>query len=251
MLLRRHHRPGLSLLEVLVAMSIFLLALTGLGFLLNVSGNIALDAKYRTVALTIAQARLGELACGAAPLETGAAGSSNEDDPDFDVMVDVQPVSEVLYNATVIVTRKRPDGSQFELSLSQMILEPTLVGSTNDQIATTTRLSDPSSDASMDSSSGSSAASGSSSSDSSGSSGSTDQGRGGMSGGGTGGGGRQGGMGGGGMGGGGRQGGSIGGGGRQGGMGGGGSIGGGGRQGGMGGGGSIGGGGRAGGGTPR
>ncbi|MFM7151745.1 MAG: prepilin-type N-terminal cleavage/methylation domain-containing protein, partial [Gemmataceae bacterium] len=69
MLLRSSRRKGLTLLEVLVALGTFLLSLIGLVFLLNVAGNLALDAQQKSTALQMAQTKLAEVAAGAVPLE--------------------------------------------------------------------------------------------------------------------------------------------------------------------------------------
>src|SRR4051812_42042043 len=63
-------RPGLTLLEVLVALAIFLLALAGLVHLVTVAGNRALEAQYQTRAAELCQSKLAEVQAGAVPLSS-------------------------------------------------------------------------------------------------------------------------------------------------------------------------------------
>jgi type II secretion system protein I len=162
MRLRRPVRRGLSLLEVLVALAIFLLSLVSLGFLLAVAGNTALEAQYRTQAAGICQSKLAEVAAGAIPLD-GQSGGQVEEDPEYSWSLEVQSGGpQGLSNVTVRVTRNRPDGSVMECSLSQMILDPKMVGSVHDVPASIN--GDDSSSSGTSGSSGSSGSSGASSS---------------------------------------------------------------------------------------
>jgi prepilin-type N-terminal cleavage/methylation domain-containing protein len=138
MRLGRPVRRGLSLLEVLVALAIFLLSLVGLGFLLTVAGNTALETQYRTQAAGMCQSKLAEVAAGAVPLE-GQSDVPFDEDPDYHWSLEVQAgTPQGLHNVTVRVSRKRPDGSMMECSLSQMVMDPAMVGSVHDVLASIT-----------------------------------------------------------------------------------------------------------------
>ena|SRR5436190_10249714 len=132
MRLRRPVRRGLSLLEVLVALAIFLMSLVGLGFLLAVAGSTAQETQYRTQAATICQSKMAEVVAGSIPLD-GQGGGDVEEDPEYQWSMEVQSGGpQGLSNVTIKVTRKRPDGSMMECSLSQMVFDPKMVGSVHD-----------------------------------------------------------------------------------------------------------------------
>ena len=154
MRLRRPARRGLSLLEVLVALAVFLLSLIGLGFLLAVAGNTAMETQYRTQAATICQSKLAEVVAGSIPLD-GSSGGDVEEDPAYQWSMEVQSGGpQGLSNVTIKVTRKRADGSTMECSLSQMVFDPKNVGSVHDVPAPIATSDDSSSSGTSGSASG-------------------------------------------------------------------------------------------------
>jgi type II secretory pathway pseudopilin PulG len=130
MVLRRpSRRPGLSLLEVIISLAVFLMALVGIGFLVGLAGNTAQEAHFRSQAALHCQAILDEVIGGAIGLE-----SQNEvpidDDPDYRYSLDIESgPAQGLYSVTVHVRRQRPNGQDMEVSLAQLILDPKVVGS--------------------------------------------------------------------------------------------------------------------------
>jgi len=132
LLSRRCSRKGLSLLEVILAMAIFLMSITGLTFLMGIASDHALESQMRSQAISICQSRLAEVSSGAIALE-GQGPSACEDDNDFQWSMDVEPGSyNGLSNVTIRVTRKRANGSQLECSLSQMVFDPKSIGTVFD-----------------------------------------------------------------------------------------------------------------------
>jgi Tfp pilus assembly protein PilV len=141
-------RPGLSLLEVLVALTIFLFSLVAIGRLIVLSTDQALEVAYQSEAVQIAQSRLVEVTIGALALESQSEVAV-EDSPWF-YSIDCEANGSVanLWNVTVRVSRKRADGTMGDYcTLSQMILDPSQRGSSFDN---------PSANSSSSSSSGSS-----------------------------------------------------------------------------------------------
>ena len=129
---RTNRRKGMSLLEVIIAMAVFLMSLTGLVFLMGVASESALEAQMRSQAMSICQSQLAKAASGSVPL-SGQAMSTSEDDDAYQMSMDVDSGSfNGLHNVTVTVTRKRGNGSEMECSLSQMILDPKIVGTVFD-----------------------------------------------------------------------------------------------------------------------
>jgi type II secretory pathway pseudopilin PulG len=160
LLTRRNPRKGLSLLEVILALAVFLLAITGLVFLMGVASDQAIETEMRSQALSLCQSRLAEVSSGAIPLE-GKGDAACDDDDDYMWSMDVDSGGfNGLSNVTVHVTRKRANGSKFACSLSQMVLDPKMVGTVFDA-AQDLQSSSSDSSSGTDSSSSSSSSSGS------------------------------------------------------------------------------------------
>jgi hypothetical protein len=116
---------------VLAALAIFLLALIGIGRLLTLSGERALEVQQQSRAAQLCQAKLAEVTAGVVALSS-QSGAFDED-PDWQWSVDAQSDSiSGLWRVKITVSRGRPDGSRIESSLNQMVLDPSLRGSTTD-----------------------------------------------------------------------------------------------------------------------
>ena len=61
-------RPGLTLLEVLVALAIFLLSFAAISQLVTTAGHRALEARRKEEAARLARSKLAEVFAGAVPL---------------------------------------------------------------------------------------------------------------------------------------------------------------------------------------
>jgi len=72
-------RPGLSLLEVLVALAVFLFSLIALGQLLSIGADRAKDVEYQAQALHICQSKIAELAAGSLPMNSQSDTPLEED----------------------------------------------------------------------------------------------------------------------------------------------------------------------------
>src|SRR5262245_21758687 len=72
-------RRGLSLLEVLVALAIFLLSFVAIGRLVTLASDHAVELQQHSHATRLAQSKLNEVLCGALGLES-AEGSFDEDE---------------------------------------------------------------------------------------------------------------------------------------------------------------------------
>jgi general secretion pathway protein I len=126
------HRSGLSLLEVLVALSIFLFAMIGIGQLITLSANQALEVEAKSQAVELCRSKLNEVACGAVPLSS-QSGVAFDEDPDWTWSLDAAAGAATgLWNVTVTVARERPDGSKTQCVISQIIIDPAQIGSATD-----------------------------------------------------------------------------------------------------------------------
>src|SRR5439155_26281298 len=75
-------RRGLTLLEVLVALGIFLMSFAVIGQLITVSADRALEVQQQGQATQLAQAKLAEVAAGVVPL-SGQNDVPFDEDPNF------------------------------------------------------------------------------------------------------------------------------------------------------------------------
>jgi|GEM_PF-2054252 len=125
-------RRGITLLEVLLAVAIFLFSLAAVSQLINVGGQRAEDIRGREEQLC--QSKLDEVACGALQVQPGSSQEGDFDEaPGWHWSVKCQPNNiPSLWNVTVTVTRKQPDGTKTEAILTKMVFNPGQLGSSLD-----------------------------------------------------------------------------------------------------------------------
>jgi prepilin-type N-terminal cleavage/methylation domain-containing protein len=150
----KNGRQGMSLLEVLVALAIFLFALIVLGRLVIMGGERARDVQELAQATQLCQSKLSEVAAGAVPLSS-QSGVPLDEAPDWTWSLDCsQDDVANLWSVTIKVGKDRPDGSRIECTLSQKVLDPgqrgnaldgALAASANSSTATSTPASSPAS----------------------------------------------------------------------------------------------------------
>src|SRR5262245_38017090 len=130
-------RRGLSLMEILIALSIFLFSLIVIGKLITLSGDRALDVQQQSEAAQLCQTKLAEVIAGVVQLSSQSDVPFDEA-PDYHWSLDAESDSTPnLWRVQVRVTRERPDGTKIECSLSQMVIDPSQRGSTLDSVAST------------------------------------------------------------------------------------------------------------------
>ncbi len=121
-------RAGLTLLEVLVALAVFLLSVVGLGTLTSMSMDRAAEVRQQSWAIQRCQSKLAEVIAGVVPL-SGQTDQAFEEDPDWIWSLDIQDSGITgLSLVTVRVKRQASDRSSVETSLTQMVLDPALKG---------------------------------------------------------------------------------------------------------------------------
>lgn len=120
-------RTGLSLIEVLLALAIFLTALAAIAQLVDMGADRELETRYYSRGARLAQAKLAEVECGVLPLESGS-GAFDGDDANWSWTLNVQS-SDIpnLYLVSVSVSRDFK-GQAVTVALSQYILDPALWG---------------------------------------------------------------------------------------------------------------------------
>jgi type II secretory pathway pseudopilin PulG len=121
----------MTLLEVLLALAIFLFSLVAISSLFNTATSQAVEIQYRSRATRLAQSKLGEYVAGIRSLTSGGSSQGNfDDEPDWAYSVDIQQdgTAQNLYRVSVKVSRDTPDNRHVETSLTQFVLDPKAKG---------------------------------------------------------------------------------------------------------------------------
>jgi len=135
---KRGFRTGMTLLEVVVSLAIFLFALAAIYQLLSLSGANVMEAAVRTRAAMLCQSKMAEVQAGAVSIEGGSGWATFPDDssPGFEWMMTSAPNEDVpgslLYNVQISVKKDVPGRGSIEVSLGQMVLDCSKKGSTLD-----------------------------------------------------------------------------------------------------------------------
>lgn len=118
----------MSLIEVMLGLAIMLLSLVAITRLVEIGSDRAMEARLQVRGTRLAQAKLAEVEAGAVPLDSASSGTGEQDDKDWSWTVDPQPqTAPNLYMVTVKLSRTLR-GTPFEVSLSQMVFDPTKMG---------------------------------------------------------------------------------------------------------------------------
>lgn len=127
---RRTPRPGLSLLEVLIALAIFLYSLVAIARLVDAGVDRAVEMDLRSYGALLAQSKLAQATAGAIPLSSQPE-TTDEDDPDWTwaMQADADAIPN-LFRVTVTVARATA-GGRVEVVAHQLVLDPAKRGSTD------------------------------------------------------------------------------------------------------------------------
>ena len=126
---RVSRRAGMSLLEVLIAMAVFLMCLTGIGRLVDAGTDRALEAKYQNVGTRLAQSKLAEVEAGVIKVSEGGSGDFSEDGDDPWQWTVESTQTEVANAYDVVVTVSRPyRGQTFSVKFAQIVFDPAATG---------------------------------------------------------------------------------------------------------------------------
>ncbi|MAX39365.1 hypothetical protein [Gimesia sp.] len=97
-------RAGLTLLEVLISLSIFLGALTALSQLIGIGSRAAVQTQLKTQAIFRCQSILAEILAGAQPMESVAMAAFDDDSENWKWSLNVEPGDyENMLKLTVLV----------------------------------------------------------------------------------------------------------------------------------------------------
>ena len=126
---RSTRRSGMSLIEVLVSLAIFLLSLAAIGSLVDSGSNRALSARYQNTGTRLAASKMAEVEAGVIAVSTGGSGDFSADGDDGWTWTVDSIASDVsnVYSVTVTVS-KQFQGRPFEVVVTQSIFDPALMG---------------------------------------------------------------------------------------------------------------------------
>lgn len=124
---RTFTRPGITLIEVLLGLAIFLMALVPLGALVDLGTDNALETMLQSDGTRLAQSKMAEVEAGVVAINTGGSGTF-DDEPTWNWTVASTPGDAPnLYTVTVTVTHE-VRGKTTTVALSQMIVDPAMMG---------------------------------------------------------------------------------------------------------------------------
>ncbi|QJW97189.1 type IV pilus modification PilV family protein [Frigoriglobus tundricola] len=126
----RTARPGLSLIEVILALAILVLATTAISRLFDIGTDRGTEARVYSRGARLAQSKMAEAEAGLiSPLSGGANGQFDGDDAAWTYSVTAEGAGPTnLYTVTVTVSRD-VRGKPLQVSLTQMVFDPALIGS--------------------------------------------------------------------------------------------------------------------------
>ena len=134
----RLRRRAFTLLEVLTALTIFLLAMAVFGAIISRNGEVAAGIQRQNLATRLCQSKLHEVAAGVVSMSS-QQDTPFDEEPDYTWSLDAQtgPV-DGLWQVTVTVKRKASEGGDVvQCTLTQMVLDPSVVGSNEDVVPVT------------------------------------------------------------------------------------------------------------------
>ena len=126
-------RAGLTLLEVVISLAIFLISLTAISQLMSLSSGNVMEASVRGKAALLCQSKMAEVVAGEADLSAGS-GDYDGANKGFEWHLECEQDGDLpgLWNVEVFVKKNVPGRGDVEVSLSQMVFDPRLKGSTTD-----------------------------------------------------------------------------------------------------------------------
>jgi general secretion pathway protein I len=134
---RRDDRRGLSLLEVMLSLAIFLVAMTGVSQLIANGVRASLRAKLETEAILRCESKLAEIVTGAEMFQSVSETPFPEDPAWVWTSTIVPRDNDVLYEIEVLVERKGAGDGRVRYALKRLARQPQIL-STETSSATAT-----------------------------------------------------------------------------------------------------------------
>jgi len=117
---------GLTLYEVVLAMTIFLLAMAAISQIIRTGSRASIQAKLETDAAILAETKMGEVVAGAVSLTDGEGGQISADDPYWNWNLAVANANiDGLKDVTVTVNHLGQDGQpDATYSIRRLVRDP-------------------------------------------------------------------------------------------------------------------------------
>ena len=129
MLPRPAPRRGLTLIEVMLALTILIISIAAVNQLVDLGTDQGNQARAATRGTRLAQGKMVEVEAGVVSLTSESTGDFEGDDGAWKFTVTPEPAGPPnLYTVTVRVSRDLK-GLPYEIVLTQMIFDPTVMGS--------------------------------------------------------------------------------------------------------------------------
>jgi Tfp pilus assembly protein PilV len=121
-------RSGLTLLEVIVSMAIFLMSFIAIASLMNMGQMQAVEVQLQATALQKAQSKMSDVICGSEPLGSQSSVPFTEDTTGkWTWSMEADQDASVTGLWLVKITVSYPlDNDQFTVSLTEKVLDPTI-----------------------------------------------------------------------------------------------------------------------------
>jgi hypothetical protein len=138
---RSARRRGLSLLEILLSLAIFLLSLVAIGGLVESGSERGMAAAMQAIGTRLAQSKMAEVESGVIPVSTGGQGAF-DDEPEWSWSI--EPGSATVPNVYPVTVRvwRELGGGRYEVVLTQMIFDPAQMGNASESQKPTTTTSE-------------------------------------------------------------------------------------------------------------
>jgi hypothetical protein len=127
----------MNLLEVVVSLAIFLFAMTAIYQLINMSGTNVMESAVLARATLLCQSKLAEVQAGIVSIEGGGSGTfPDEADAGYQWTMTATANGDIpeslVYDVEITVKKLVPGRGEVEVTLGQMIMDPSKKGSTLD-----------------------------------------------------------------------------------------------------------------------
>lgn len=133
------HRPGMTLIEVLAALAVFLIALAAISQLVDFGSDLAVEASRTNIGTRLAQSKMAEVEAGIIAIDAGGSGTFDVEQG-WEWEVTSQPTDAPNVH-TVTVVCKSTVGREVKVKLEQMIFDPQYMGNAAEAQPPTTGVS--------------------------------------------------------------------------------------------------------------
>lgn len=122
--LRPSGRTGLTLFEVLLALVIFVAALSAIGQLLSAGIRGALHSRFQLQAAQMCQAKMGEIVCGAQPMNTAHGVDPDDKAWSWSMQVMPSPVQGLMKVQVTVQRTALSKPAEFSFSMTRYVRDP-------------------------------------------------------------------------------------------------------------------------------